>query len=292
MSNQSQMTVGIVGLGLIGGSMARAFAAAGYRVLAVDKSDLTMTAARQEGVVADTLTPENAAECALLLLAVYPAAAIEAFRMLAPHLSPAVLVMDLCGTKRQVTEACFAIAAEHGIDYVGGHPMAGTQFSGFQNSKADLFVGAPMVLVLPEKRHSILKEKAISLLSPAGFASFSDTTAEIHDRVIAFTSQLAHVVSNAYVKSPQAQIHHGFSAGSYRDLTRVAWLNETMWCELFLENRDYLSEEIGIIINALAAYKKSLDENDPATLTALLRDGRIAKERADQESEISWKPLP
>ena len=281
MSNQSQMAVGIVGLGLIGGSMARAFAAAGHRVLAVDKSDLTMTAARQEGVVADTLTPENAAECTLLLLAVYPAAAIEAFRMLAPYLSPAVLVMDLCGTKRQVTEACFAIAAEHGIDYVGGHPMAGTQFSGFQNSKADLFVGAPMVLVLPEKRHSILKEKAISLLSPAGFASFSDTTAEIHDRVIAFTSQLAHVVSNAYVKSPTARSHKGFSAGSYKDLTRVARLNEQMWSELFVENKEHLVSELNTLIASLTEYRDAIRDGDTEATRALLKDGREAKESID-----------
>lgn len=285
MKNQQSFTVGIVGLGLIGGSMARAYAAAGHRVLATDKNEAAMRAAIEDGVVAEALTPQNAADCSLLLLAVYPGAAIESFDTLVPYLAPSVLVMDLCGTKRQVTEACFAIAKKHGIDYVGGHPMAGTQFSGYENSRANLFFGAPMVLVLPAEGRGRLKKKALSLLSPVGFGFFSDTTAEIHDRVIAFTSQLAHVVSNAYVKSPQAQIHHGFSAGSYRDLTRVAWLNETMWCELFLENRDYLSEEIDNIIKALSAYKKALDENDATTLTALLREGRIAKEKADQESE-------
>jgi prephenate dehydrogenase len=238
-----------------------------------------------EGVVTALLTPENASSCDLILLAVYPGAAIAALRELAPHLTSRTTVMDLCGTKRLVCEAAFAIASAHDFDYVGGHPMAGTQFSGYQNSRANLFCGAPMVLVLPEEGHDALKARVIRLLAPMGFGSYADTTAADHDRVIAFTSQLAHVVSNAYVKSPQAQVHHGFSAGSYRDLTRVAWLNEVMWCELFLENRDYLVEEIGQIIDALGAYKSALEANDAERLTALLREGRIAKEKADEGSD-------
>ena len=142
-----------------------------------------------------------------------------------------------------------------------------------------------MVLVLPEGDTAKLEKCVKSLLSPVGFGSFAVTTADAHDRVIAFTSQLAHVVSNAYVKSPQAQCHHGFSAGSYRDLTRVAWLNEKMWCELFLENRDFLAEEIDNIINALTAYREALDSADAPRLTALLREGRIAKENADKDTQ-------
>ena len=141
-----------------------------------------------------------------------------------------------------------------------------------------------MVLVpTPAGKDTVARAK--ELLAPVCFGSFAVTTAEAHDRVIAFTSQLAHVVSNAYVKSPQAQVHHGFSAGSYKDLTRVAWLNEKMWCELFLENRDFLAMEIGNIIDALAAYKTALEENDAALLEELLREGRIAKEQADKDGE-------
>ena len=145
-----------------------------------------------------------------------------------------------------------------------------------------MFRGAPMVLVPPRKDEALIA-RAKELLSPVGFGSFAVTDAEAHDRTIAFTSQLAHVVSNAYVKSPRAQIHHGFSAGSYRDLTRVAWLNETMWSELFLENKDFLAEEIDLIVASLKQYSDALREGDGERLTTLLREGRIAKEQADKE---------
>lgn len=280
-----KLTVGIVGLGLIGGSMARTYAAAGHTVLAADTNVATLAKAMGDGVVSGELDRDTARSCDLILLAVYPKAAIEKLEELADAISGDTLVMDLCGTKRDVCAACFAIAARHSFSFVGGHPMAGTQFSGYDNSRAGLFGGAPMVIVLPDESDTVLFEKAKRLLAPIEFGTYAATTAEAHDRVIAFTSQLAHVVSNAYVKSPRAQMHHGFSAGSYRDLTRVAWLNEHMWCELFLENRDFLAEEIDHIINALGAYKTALLDNDAKTLTALLREGRIAKENADKDGD-------
>ncbi len=282
-----KLTVGIVGLGLIGGSMARTYAAAGHTVLAADTNKDTFDKATAKEVVRGELNRETAPFCDLILLAVYPKAAIDKLDALADVIPATTVVMDLCGTKRDVCAACFAIAAQHGFPFVGGHPMAGTQFSGYDNSRVGLFKGAPMVIVLPEQNKDALRERVKDLLAPVEFGTFAETTAEAHDRVIAFTSQLAHVVSNAYVKSPQAQVHHGFSAGSYRDLTRVAWLNEHMWCELFLENRDFLAEEIDNMITALGAYKTALLENDAKTLTALLREGRIAKENADKDGKES-----
>ena len=285
MDTQNHITVGIVGLGLIGGSMARSFAATGHTVLATDTDTATLSRAMADGVVKEELRTDIVSRCDLVLLAVYPAAAIAALQLYAPYIAKDAIALDLCGTKREVCRACFAIAAKHGITFVGGHPMAGTQFSGYANSRAGLFEGAPMVLVLPERQNEDLRMRVEALLAPIGFRSFAVTTAEAHDRVIAFTSQLAHVVSNAYVKSPQAQVHHGFSAGSYRDLTRVAWLNEKMWCELFLENRDFLAEEIEHLIAALGQYKSALASNDPQTLERLLREGRLAKEAADQNGD-------
>ena len=119
------------------------------------------------------------------------------------------------------------------------------------------------------------------LLSPAGFGRFSVTTAEKHDEMIAFTSQMAHVVSNAYIKSPTAGSHKGFSAGSYKDLTRVAWLNPQMWAELFLENKDFLMRELNILIENLQKYELAMEQNDLPGLTALLDEGRRRKEEVD-----------
>lgn len=280
-----QLRVGIVGLGLIGGSMARAYSAAGHVVLAHDIRTASVEEALARNAVCGKLTAENAGACDVIFLAVYPAAAMAWLRVSAPHLHKESVVIDLCGTKRGICGTCFGMAREYGFTFVGGHPMAGTQYSGFENSKNELFRGAPMVIVPPENCDEETLTRVRELLSPVGFGQITVSTAEKHDRIIAFTSQLAHVVSNAYVKSPNAQVHKGFSAGSYKDLTRVAWLNEQMWTELFMENSDYLTEEIDGIIKALTAYRDAMAAGDAQTLKALLREGRLAKERVDRGSE-------
>ena len=280
-----QLKVGVVGLGLIGGSMARAYSAAGHAVLAHDIDARALELALAHNAVCGRLTKENVAECDVIFLAVYPAASVNWLRVTAPHLTADSVVIDLCGTKRGICQTCFGMAREYGFSFVGGHPMAGTQYSGFQNSKNELFKGAPMVIVPADTADEALLTRVRELLLPVGFGQITVATAEMHDRIIAFTSQLAHVVSNAYVKSPNAQVHKGFSAGSYKDLTRVAWLNEQMWTELFMENSDYLTEEIDGIIAALTAYRDAMAAGDAEGLKALLREGRLAKERVDRGSE-------
>ena len=228
------MTVGIVGLGLIGGSFAKAYHEAGATVLAWNRSRSVLDFAIMSGAVDAELTEDNIAACDLVLIALYPEATIEWFRRMAPHIGAHPVVLDCGGTKRTICAACFPIAKEHGVTFLGGHPMAGTQYSGFKNAKATMYHGAPMVIVPPDFDDVLLFDHVKQLLQPAGFARFSFTTAEAHDEMIAFTSQMAHVVSNAYIKSPTASQHKGFSAGSYKDMTRVAWLSPEMWAELFL----------------------------------------------------------
>ena len=275
------MTVGIVGLGLIGGSFAKAYHASGERVLAQDIDRDVLSFAVNSGAVDEELTDGTMAECDLILLAVCPAAAVEWLRKNAPKIASHTIVIDCCGTKRTVCAACFPIAAQYGITYLGGHPMAGTQFSGFKYAKADLYRGAPMVLVPPRFDDIELLSHVKDLLSPAGFGSYSVTTAEQHDEMIAFTSQLAHVASNAYIKSPTAKKHKGFSAGSYKDMTRVAWLAPHMWAELFLENRDFLLKEIDCYIEHLSQYKAAMEQNDEEELIRLLDEGKKRKEEVD-----------
>ena len=275
------MRVGIVGLGLIGGSFAKAYHAAGWEVLAMNRSRSVLEFAKLSGDVSGELTCDNISSCDLVLLTIYPEACITALRELAPYIGEKPLVVDCCGTKRVVCEACFPIAEEYGFTFVGGHPMAGTQYSGYKYAKATLYHNAPMVIVPPRFDDIYLLGRVKELLSPAGFSRFSVTTAEEHDEMIAFTSQLAHVVSNAYVKSPTARKHHGFSAGSYKDLTRVAWLNAPMWAELFMENRDKLLTEINSIIDSLSSYRDAMQANDLEKLTELLEEGKRIKEEID-----------
>ena len=275
------MTVGICGLGLIGGSMAKAYKENGHTVFAYDIDEATLGYATISGMIDGELTEKSINQCELIFVALYPEATIKYLSKIAPIVSKSTVVMDLCGTKTTVCECGFALAQKYGFTFVGGHPMAGKQFSGIKHAKASLFKGAPMVIVPPIYDDISFLDRIKKLLEPAGFEKLSVTTAEKHDTMIAFTSQLAHIVSNAYVKSPTAQDHKGFSAGSYKDLTRVAWLNENMWTELFIENKEPLLFELDYIINSLNEYKTAIANDDADTLKKLLRDGRIAKEKVD-----------
>ena len=277
-----QQVVGIVGLGLIGGSLAKAYKDAGWRVYGYDLVESVTCFGELDGTLDGELRAEHLANCDLVHLAVTPDAACEWLRENASRISAATLVMDDCGTKRKVCETGFALAREHGFVYVGAHPMAGTHQWGYKNSRGNLFQGAPMVIVPPRFDDPDLYERIKRLLAPLGLGHLVFAGAEEHDRMIAFTSQLAHVVSNAYVKSPRAQQHRGFSAGSFRDLTRVAWLNERMWAELFLENGDFLVDEIDTLIANLQEYATAIRDHDGARLEEILREGRIAKEKTEK----------
>lgn len=276
------MNIGIAGLGLIGGSLAKAYKLDGKAtVFGYDTGDGVVGIAQIAGAIDCELTEENIGSCDLILIALYPEAAIEYLERIAPFISPEAFVIDCCGTKRVVCARCFELASNHGFTFVGGHPMAGTQYSGFKNSKATLFKGASMIIVPPTYDDMALFEKIKELLEPAGFGRITVTTPEKHDETIAFTSQLAHLVSNAYIKSPTALAHKGFSAGSYKDLTRVAWLNEEMWTQLFLENRDMLISELDYLMNSLEQYRNALADCDSEGLCQLLAEGRRCKEAAE-----------
>lgn len=274
-------TVGILGLGLIGGSFAKAYHAAGWTVLAADRDAAILSFAQMSGAVDGTLGAENAAQCDLILACICPEAAIAELTGLAPHIGEKPVVIDCCGTKRVVCEALFPVAEQYGFTYLGGHPMAGSHHSGFKYARENLYHNAPMVLVPPSFDDIALLQRVKELLAPAGFGHISVTTAQAHDEMIAFTSQMPHLISNAYIKSPTAAEHKGFSAGSYKDMTRVAWLNAPMWAELFLENRDCLLRELGWLMESLREYRAALEKNDLLELTRLLEEGKKRKEEVD-----------
>lgn len=275
------MTVGILGLGLIGGSLARAYKLAGHTVYVKNRDERMLSFAMLSGAVDGKLNEDTIPQCDLILLAIYPAGSADWLEANAPLISKRALVIDCCGTKQLVCQRCFPIAKEYGFTFVGGHPMAGSQFSGFKYSRASLFQGAPMVLVPPVYDDMALLQRVKDALEPCGFGFFSVTTAVDHDRMIAFTSQMPHILSNAFIKSPTALEHKGFSAGSYRDLTRVAWLNPGMWTELFLENRENLLFELDTYIQSLTQYRDALANQDEDTLYRLLDDGKKRKEEVD-----------
>ena len=275
------MTVGILGLGLIGGSLSRAYSLAGHTVYAAEKDEDMLSFAMLSGAVHGKLDESLISECDLLLLAIYPEGSASWLERHAHLVKTDTLIIDCCGIKDEICRRCFPLAKQYGFTFVGGHPMAGTQFSGFKYSRATLFNGAPMVLVPPRYDDIELLDRVKTALSPCGFGSFSVTTAQDHDRLIAFTSQMPHVMSNAFIKSPTAASHKGFSAGSYKDLTRVAWLNAPMWAELCMQNRENMLFELDSYITSLQAYKTALENHDLDGLTALLEEGKRRKEEVD-----------
>ena len=275
------MTVGILGLGLIGGSLARAYSKAGHTVYVCNRDQNMLDFAKLSGVVTDALNEATIPGCELIILAIYPDGCVNWLEKNAHLISPKALVIDCCGVKEDVCKRCFALADEYGFTFVGGHPMAGSHHSGFKYSRSNLFQSAPMVLVPPRFDDIELLDWVKEALSPCRFGSFSVTTAAEHDKMIAFTSQMPHIVSNAYIKSPTALHHKGFSAGSYKDLTRVAWLNPEMWAELFLENRENVLTELEFYIGSLQAYREAVANADKDKLIALLEEGKRRKEEVD-----------
>lgn len=275
------MTVGILGLGLIGGSMARAYTLAGHTVYAVEKNESMLSFAMLAGAVHGKLSPETIPHCDLILLAIYPDGSASWLEKNAHLISKEALVIDCCGIKEEICRRCFPLAEQFGFTFVGGHPMAGSQFSGFKYSRADLFDGAPMVLVPPVFDDMQLLDRVKNALKPCNFGSISVTTAQEHDKMIAFTSQMPHILSNAFIKSPTALKHKGFSAGSYKDLTRVAWLNPQMWAELFIENKENILFELDYYIDSLQAYRNAIAADDENKLITLLEEGKKRKEQVD-----------
>ncbi len=274
--------VGIAGLGLIGGSFAKAFKEnANIKVYATDLNEDVVAQAIKDGTVDGLLDEVTIKECDLIIPALYPKAINEYLKKMAPYIRKNALVIDTGGLKRVVCKECFPLAKEYGFTFVGGHPMAGKKYSGYEYSTGSLFNDASMILVPEDPEDKELIDAVTNILSPCNFGMITVCSAEKHDEMIAFTSEMAHIVSNAYIKSPTALAHKGFSAGSYKDMTRVAWLNETMWTEIFMENKDNLIKEIDYITSFLNEYKSALIENDSDYMWKLLHDGKVAKETVD-----------
>ena len=273
------MNIGIVGIGLIGGSLAKAYSSEGHNVYGFDTDDAICGFAQLSVAICGVLNEQNMGMCDAVIIAVNPGDAVAYLENAAPRIGKNTVVFDCCGVKRFICDRCFPLAERYGFTFVGGHPMAGSHRAGFKNSRANLFRGASMILVPPVYDDAALFGQIEELLRPAWFGRLTVTTASTHDEMIAFSSQMAHVVSNAFIKSPAALGHKGFSAGSYLDLTRVARLNADMWAELFMENSDFLIHELDIFLAAVTSYRDALASRDEGSLKNLLEEGsRIKKE--------------
>lgn len=273
------MNIQVIGLGLIGGSFCKAIKTkTSHTLLGYDLDDAVMQKALSEGAI--DAAAQNLGEADLTIVCLHPRPAIAFMRKHAGKFKKGSIVIDACGVKKQVQDAVFGPLSQNGVTFIGAHPMAGREFSGFDFSLASLFEGASFILTPEESTPENAVGIVTKLAKDLGFTSIVKTTPEKHDAVIAYTSQLCHVVSNAYVKSPTLGEEKGFSAGSFLDLTRVAKLDENMWASLFFMNKQPLVFELETIISHLNEYLSALKQNDEAALTALLRNGRELKEKS------------
>ena len=275
------MKIGVVGLGLIGGSLARALTESGkHEVYGLDRNRSSLLAAKMVEAIAGEMNEDNVGEMEMIFIALYPQATVEFVEEYAAKIKKDAIVTDCGGVKRPICAPCEELAEKNGFIFIGAHPMAGTQFSGFNASRGNLFKNATMILTPKDNTDIRILEKLRNVLNDAGFGAINFTSPEEHDKVIAFKSHLPHILSNAYVKSRTAVKQKGFSAGSYRDLTRVSKLNEAMWTELFFENKDNLCAEIDFLVERLSEYSAALKADDKEGLVALLKEGTDSKKQA------------
>lgn len=275
------MNIAVVGLGLIGGSICKALKANTFHhIMGIDSDKETIRKALDTGAIDEEIGVEKLSEANLTIVALYPMAIVDFVKENADRFRKGSIVMDICGIKNYIVKNCTPVLEEKGVIFIGTHPMAGTEHSGFDYSDGDLFRKASFIITPSENTPQIAIDLVSTLGACMNFGKVVIATPEQHDRNIAYTSQLAHVVSNAYVKSPSLFNADGFSAGSFLDLTRVAYLNEEMWSGLFLCNKEALLFEINNIIHSLSEYRDAMENDDIATLKELLKVGRERKEKS------------
>ncbi|MCD8094706.1 MAG: prephenate dehydrogenase [Ruminococcus sp.] len=276
------MKIAIAGLGLIGGSLAKAIKKnTDYVVYGIDISEKTIAEALDEEVIDEAISSERLESCDLVIVALHPKATVDFILENRRFFKKGGIVIDCCGVKQSIVDAVEAELNECGVRFLGCHPMAGREFSGFAYSVDNLFETASFIITPTENTSPELVEQISKLALEIGFSKCVKSTPKEHDEIIAFTSQLAHVVSSAYVKSPTLEKQAGFSAGSFKDMTRVAKLNPDMWTQLFLMNREALTAELDNIIHELSRYRDCIAEDDEQTLHHLLAEGSRLKGKSN-----------
>lgn len=273
------MNITVVGLGLIGGSFCKAISnKTDNKVFGIDINKSVINSAKSCGAICDEAS--DVSESDIVIVALYPEQTINFINNNINVFKRGSIVIDTCGVKRAISQGISEDLSKNEVTFIGAHPMAGKEFSGFDFSEADLFLKSSLILTpdenVPEEKLSLVRNLGYQL----GFRTVIITSEEEHDRIIAYTSQLAHIVSSAYIKSSTAQCQSGYSAGSFKDLTRVAYLNEDMWTSLFMINKDNLVTEIDTIIKNLVDYRNALQDNNSKELNDLLKTGKMLKKKS------------
>ncbi|WP_297955526.1 prephenate dehydrogenase [uncultured Ruminococcus sp.] len=272
------MKILVVGLGLIGGSLCKALKKYTYHTVAGCDINHDIENAALRDVALDEVFDGSYEGYDLIIISLFPEGTERFFAENASKISKNTLITDVCGIKGEFSQRMKAIASANGLRYTGIHPMAGKEFGGYYNSTADLFVKANFIIAPFEDSEQSDVDMLSGLAKEIGAGKIVVTSPENHDKMIAYTSQLAHIVSSAYVKSPELGLECGFSGGSFQDMTRIATMNEKMWTDLFMQNREHLQYELDTLIENLTKYSDALKKGDSEKMRALIAEGRELKE--------------
>lgn len=272
------MNIAVIGLGIIGGSYCKTIKKlTDHHVIGINRTPEVAQKALADGAIDEIGTAKSLGKADLIILCMYPQACVDYIEKNGQYIKKGAIVTDSAGIKRAICPKLKELSKKFGFIFAGSHPMAGKETNGYESADASLYQGASFIITpcsAGKKYVDILSEFALSI----GFGQVKITTPEEHDRMIAFTSQLPHVLACSYVLSPSCPNHNGFSAGSYRDVSRVANINSRLWSELFLENREPLIEELDILIDNITAIINAVKENDREKLSELLEQGHRVKQ--------------
>ncbi len=282
------MKIAIIGLGLIGGSLARALRQnTSHHIIGCDVNADSLASALKTGAICEAVNDVPKAD--VYFLAMSPSSTVCYLERYAADFSKGAIVTDVCGIKQMVTKVCEAVCLSNGLRFVGGHPMAGREVSGFEHSVSDLFVNRSYIITTTDKTDADAVDTLKELVQALGISNITMTTPEHHDKMIAFTSQLPHILAGAYMKSPSSREHNGYSAGSYHDVSRVSSVDEHLWSELFVENKTFLADELKGLIHSLEKYLQAVETGDKEELFRLIRESRLLKEN-DRKQNGAEKP--
>lgn len=307
MKNLKDLTYGIVGLGIMGGSFAKSIRArvlsqsdATGKIFACNRSTACLNQALNEGVVNKIFTSSEVSkmlpECDFVFICLYPHATLDFLHEHKEEFKTNSIVTDISGVKG-IFEKELPKILRRDVDFIIGHPMAGGEREGYAASNAKFFINHNYILI-PQKFNktenlNLMKD----LISEMGFTRITQTTCDIHDYKIGFTSQLCHVIACALVESAKDEQITAFGGGSFEDLTRIAMINASLWTELFISNKDKLVEHIENFEKMMEKFKVAIQSEDSKTLNALLTDTREKRLRMGtvqipvQKSESLGEPV-
>ncbi len=283
------MNIGIIGLGLIGGSFGRAIIKnTEHKVYGTDILPDALVKAELLNAISAPLTEEDFGGLDLVIFALTPSQFISQAENIAPKLKKGALIIDIGGIKKEPADKMRSLSAEFpDLQFIATHPMAGKEYSGITHSSAAMFERASILLVninAEIETLAVFKKLCVDI----GFDFIKITNENEHDEIIAYTSQLCHIISSAYINNPLSDVHDGFSAGSFKDMSRVSRMNSSMWAELFLKNRTNVLKSLDVFIENVQNIKAAIEGSDAETLRNILEEGNRKKETVDKNSR-EWK---